>query len=69
MNGIRSAEREDIVGSTRQLSGDRAAEAWLRGSVAPAYDALRADPSRAVSADHVRLALAKANEKAVAKRR
>jgi antitoxin ParD1/3/4 len=34
------------------LARDRAVESWLRETVAPAYDALKANPSRAVSAEH-----------------
>lgn len=33
---------------------DPAAESWLRTEVASAYDALKADPSRAVPADEVK---------------
>jgi hypothetical protein len=33
---------------------DAAAESWLRTEAAVAYDALKADPSRAVPADDVR---------------
>lgn len=33
---------------------DQAAEAWLRIEAAAAYDALKADPSRAIPADDVR---------------
>lgn len=33
---------------------DRAAEGWLHTEAAAAYDALKADPSRAVSAETVR---------------
>ena len=36
---------------------DRAVEAWLRNEVVPAAQALRDDPSRALSADHVRAEL------------
>jgi putative addiction module CopG family antidote len=36
---------------------DRAIEAWLRSEVIPAAQALRDDPSRALSADHVRAEL------------
>lgn len=32
----------------------QAAEAWLRTEAAAAYDALKADPSRAISAEDVR---------------
>jgi putative addiction module CopG family antidote len=40
------------------LARDRAVERWLHEQVGPAYDALNADPSRAVSPDHVRARLA-----------
>jgi len=40
------------------LARDRAVETWLSEQVAPAYDALKANPSRAVSAKHVRSRLA-----------
>jgi putative addiction module CopG family antidote len=36
------------------LARDRAVEDWLRNDVAAAYDALKADPSRAVGADAVK---------------
>ena len=51
------------------LARDRAVEGWLRKQVAPAYDALKADPSRAVSISHVRGALSAAHKKATAKGR
>lgn len=38
-------------------SFDAAAESWLRSEVAAAYDALKADPSRAVPVDDVRARL------------
>jgi antitoxin ParD1/3/4 len=46
--------------STKQLTPatpDEQAETWLREDVAPAYDALKADASRAISARDVRAAL------------
>ncbi len=46
----------------------RAVEAWLQEQVAPAYDALKANPSHAVSAKHVRARLAAEHTKATAKR-
>ena len=46
------------------LARDRAVEGWLREQVAPAYDALKADPSRAVSAGDVRATLAAEHKKA-----
>ena len=39
-------------------SGDLALEDWLKGEVVPAFDAMRADPSRALSVGQVRAALA-----------
>ena len=33
---------------------DQASEAWLRSEAAAAYDALKADPSRAIPAEDVR---------------
>lgn len=50
------------------LARDRAVETWLQEQVAPAYDALKANPSRAVSAKHVRTRLAAEHKKATAKR-
>jgi len=47
----------------------RPLEDWLRETVVPAYDALKADLSRAVSATHVHSALSKAHQKALAKKR
>ena len=46
------------------LARDRAVEAWLRKDVAAAYDALKKDPSKAVSVDRVRAKLAAAHKKA-----
>lgn len=40
------------------LARDRVVEDWLRDRVAPAYDALKANPSRAVSVRDVRAMLA-----------
>jgi putative addiction module CopG family antidote len=45
------------------LARDRAVETWLNEQVAPAYDALKASPSRAVSAKHVRARLAAKHKK------
>ena len=49
------------------LARDRAVEDWLRNDVAAAYDALKADPSRAVGVEAVKARLAAAHEKASAK--
>lgn len=40
------------------LARDRAVESWLHNQVGPVYDALKADPNRAVTADQVRARLA-----------
>jgi antitoxin ParD1/3/4 len=50
------------------LARDRAVERWLREQVAPAYDALKADQSRVVSADDVRATLSAEHKKAAKKR-
>lgn len=51
------------------LARDRAVEGWLREKVAPAYDRLKADPSRAVSSRRVRANLAAEHAKVSAKDR
>ena len=57
--GEYASESEVIRDGLRALMArDRAVEAWLTERVAPAYDALAADPSRAVSVDRVRARLA-----------
>ena len=45
------------------LARDRAVEDWLRKDVAAAYDALKADPSRAVAVGAVKARLAAAHKK------
>lgn len=68
--GEYATESEVIRDGLRTLlARDRAVEDWLRETVAPAYDALKADPSRGVSAKHVRAALSNANRKALAKKK
>ena len=43
---------EVIRGELRALiARDRTVETWLTNQVSPAYDALKADPSRAITAD------------------
>jgi len=67
--GDYASESEVIRDGLRSLlARDRAVESWLRDQVGPAYDALKADPSRAVSVAEVRATLAAAHEKATAKR-
>lgn len=57
--GEYATESEVIRDGLRALlARDRAVDSWLHQQVGPAYDALRADPSRAVSAEHVRARLA-----------
>lgn len=57
--GEYASESEVIRDGLRALlARDRAVESWLRDQVGPAYDALKADPSRAVIADQVRARLA-----------
>jgi putative addiction module CopG family antidote len=45
------------------LNRDRAIENWLQNQVVEAYDALKADPSRAVNIDQVRARLASEHDK------
>ncbi|MDP2883222.1 MAG: type II toxin-antitoxin system ParD family antitoxin [Azonexus sp.] len=57
--GEYATESEVIRDGLRALlARDRAVENWLLNQVGPAYDALKADPSRAVTADQVRTHLA-----------
>lgn len=57
--GEYASESEVIRDGLRVLlARDRMMESWLREQVAPAFDAIKADPSRAVSIDNVRARLA-----------
>jgi antitoxin ParD1/3/4 len=57
--GEYASESEVIRDGLRVLMArDRAVESWLHNQVGPSYDALKADPSRAVTADQVRVRLA-----------
>ena len=68
-SGEYATESEVIRDGLRVLKArDRAGEHWLRDQVAPAYDALKADPSRAVSVKQVRARLAAEHKRARAKR-
>jgi antitoxin ParD1/3/4 len=63
--GEYASESEVIREGLRALiARDRAIERWLRDQVGSAYDALKADPSRAVTADRVRSRLAAEHAKA-----
>jgi putative addiction module CopG family antidote len=58
-SGEYATESEVIREGLRALlARDQAVESWLRTEVGRAYDALKADPTRAVSAEHVRSRLA-----------
>jgi putative addiction module CopG family antidote len=58
-SGEYASESEVIRDGLRVLMArDRALESWLQGQVGPAQDALKADPSRAVTLDQVRARLA-----------
>ncbi|HEY5209418.1 MAG TPA: type II toxin-antitoxin system ParD family antitoxin [Stellaceae bacterium] len=51
----RYASASDVVraGLTALSEQDEAVERWLRDEVVPVYDAMRADPSRAIPAEQV----------------
>ncbi|HEV3018148.1 MAG TPA: type II toxin-antitoxin system ParD family antitoxin [Burkholderiaceae bacterium] len=49
------------------IARDRAVEGWLRRDVSAAFDALKADPSRALSIDQVRSRLASKHKKSASK--
>jgi len=67
-SGEYATESEVIRDGLRTLlARDRAVEDWLRRDVAAAFDAMKADPSRAVSADRVKARLAAAAKKARAR--
>ncbi|MEI7995005.1 MAG: type II toxin-antitoxin system ParD family antitoxin [Methylococcaceae bacterium] len=66
--GEYATESEVIRDGLRVLMArDRAVENWLNEQVGPAYDALKADPSRAVSVDQVRAMLAAEHKQFTAK--
>jgi antitoxin ParD1/3/4 len=57
--GEYASESEVIRDGLRALMArDQVVENWLHGEVGPIYDALKADPSRTVTAEQVRLRLA-----------
>lgn len=63
--GEYASESEVIRDGLRALMArDRAVESWLQDQVGPAYDALKADPSSAVTADQLRARLAVEHAKA-----
>ena len=63
-SGEYASESEVIRDGLRALlARDRAIGLWLREQVGPAYDALKADPSRAVTPAQVRARLAEEQAK------
>jgi Predicted transcriptional regulators containing the CopG/Arc/MetJ DNA-binding domain len=53
--GEYASESEVIRDGLRALMArDKAVESWLHNQVGPAYDALKADPSRAITIDQIR---------------
>ena len=66
--GQYATESEVIRDGLRALlARDQVVEDWLRNDVAATYDALKADPSKAVSVGRVRGRLAAEHKKASAK--
>ena len=66
--GQYATESEVIRDGLRALlARDQVVEDWLRNDVAATYDALKADPSKAVSAGRVRARLAAEHKKASVK--
>lgn len=66
--GEYATESEVLRDGLRALMArDRAVENWLHEQVGPAYDALKADPSRAVTVDNMRARLAAEHSSATAK--
>jgi antitoxin ParD1/3/4 len=58
--GEYASESEVVRDGLRALAQrDKAMHDWLLGFVAPAYDRLKADPTRALSADGLRARLAR----------
>jgi putative addiction module CopG family antidote len=57
--GEYASESEVIRDGLRVLlARDRMVESWLREQVVPAFDAIQADPAKAVSVDGIRARLA-----------
>ena len=66
--GEYATESEVIRDGLRVLMArDRAVDHWLLQEVGPAYDALKADPARAVTIDQMRATLAAEHKKATSK--
>lgn len=66
--GEYASESEVIRDGLRALMArDRAVDSWLQQQVGPSFDAIKADPSRAVSAKQVRARLATEHKAAMDK--
>jgi hypothetical protein len=63
---MRSTQQFSIT-LPNEMPRERATERWLLEQVGPAYDALKADPSRAVSADQLRARIAAEHQAATDK--
>jgi len=64
-SGEYATESEVLRDGLRALQArDRVVEQWLHSQVVPSYDAVKADPSRAVPAARVRAALGAAHKRA-----
>jgi antitoxin ParD1/3/4 len=65
VSGEYASESEVIREGLRALHArDRAAERWLNEVAAPAYDAIKTDPSRARTPAQVKATLARAHKRA-----
>jgi antitoxin ParD1/3/4 len=60
------ASQSEVIhdGLLRLMAQDDLVENWLQDTVGPAFDTLKADPSRAVTIDKVRARLAAEHKKA-----
>jgi antitoxin ParD1/3/4 len=54
--------------TTQLLRRDRAVDKWLLEQVVPAYDALKADSSRAMAVEKIRARLAEEHKAAIVKK-
>jgi antitoxin ParD1/3/4 len=70
LSGEYASESEVVRDGLRALqSRDKALESWLLREVVPAYDAMKADPSRGRSVNEVKASLAAAHESAIKRAR
>lgn len=67
-SGEYASDSEVIRDGLRALMArDAALEKWLRDEVVPAYEAMKADPSRGLTVEQVRASLAAAHQAAIDK--